>query len=559
MRTTITAALLAASALVAGCYRGTDNVAQQDGGGTEASGAGETPATSNGSDDGEAPPGVCADASLGVTPLRRLGAVEYRNSVADLFQITPPPVESLPSDAKFFDFRTTSNQMLSAGTATKYFDAAALVATARDLAAPTWFPCEEDGDCVDDYLRDEGRRIFRRPLSDDEIAHYHGLFSGRIAAGDSAAEAASILLQALLVSPHFLFLEQPTGEPGERVVLDDWQIAARLSYLVWASTPDDTLLDAAAAGGLASADARAEQAQRLLEDPRAKLAADSFFMQWFTTEDISSVVKDPVAYPQVVPELTAALEEESRLYFREVFWNRGAALDELLVSPIRVRNATLSAFYGDSLADSSELTVLDGDVDEHSFGLLSQAGLLMSVSRNAPTQIIYRGKFIRNKLLCQHITPPMAGTVPPLPEIDPLATTREQVAQHTAAPACAGCHRLLNPPGFALEHFDNIGVWRDQERELTIDATADLTDLGIDAPIDGALALSQALAASEAVQSCAVAQMFEFAIGREPASEDACITDDLFAAFVESGGDLQSLLIDIVASEAFAERVAPQE
>jgi hypothetical protein len=153
----------------------------------------------------------------------------------------------------------------------------------------------------------------------------------------------------------------------------------------------------------------------------------------------------------------------------------------------------------------------------------------------------------------------MAGTVPPLPEIDPLATTRVQVAQHTAEPACAGCHRLLNPPGFALEHFDNIGRWRDDERGLELDASADLEDLGIEGTFDGALAFSRALAASEAVQSCAVAQMFEFAIGREPSTEDACVTDDLFASFVENDGDLQQLLVDIVASEAFAERVAPQE
>ncbi|MBC8068692.1 MAG: DUF1592 domain-containing protein [Deltaproteobacteria bacterium] len=558
MRTTLSVPAVLSAILAVGCYHGTDR-ANQDGGATDDADDGPASGSEAADESGDIPPGACAETTLGVTPVRRLGATQYRNSVVDLFGITPPPVESLPSDAKFFDFRTTSNQLLSAGTATKYFDAAALVATARATATPEWFPCDEDGTCVDDYLQGEGRRIFRRPLTDDEITHYHGLFTARLEAGDTTPEAASLLLQALLVSPHFLFLEQPVGEPGERVVLDDWQIAARLSYLVWASTPDDTLLDAAAAGELATSEARAEHARRLLEDPRAAAAVDDFFMQWLTTEDISDVVKDPIVYPEVVPELTAALEEEARLYFREVFWNRGGAVDELLISPIRVRNQTLSAYYGDGLATGSELTVVEGDIDEHSFGLLSQAGLLMSVSRSAPTQIIHRGKFIRNKLLCQHITPPMAGTVPPLPEIDPLATTRDQVMQHTAEPACAGCHRLLNPPGFALEHFDNIGRWRDDERGLEIDASADLEDLGIPGPIDGALAFSQALAESEAVESCAVAQMFEFAIGREPTDDDACVTDDLFASFVQNDNDLQQLLIDIIASEAFGERVAPVE
>lgn len=548
---------LALSALLAGCYRGTDDDAVAGTG--DSDGSGTAPVGSEGSGGSEGPAGVCADATLGVTPIRRLQANEYRNTVADLFSITPPPAESLPSDAKFFDFRTTTNQLLSAGTASKYFDAAATIALARSTAHPEWFPCAEDGACVDEFLRNEGRRVFRRPLTDDEIAHYHALFTGRIGEGDSAAEAALIVLQALLVSPQFLFLTQPAGEPGERVVLDDWQIAARLSYLVWASTPDDVLLDAAAAGELGTPDARAEQAQRLLADPRAVAAVDDFFMQWFATEDISTVVKDPIAYPAVVPELTAALEEEARMYFREIFWNRGATFDELLVSPLRVRNGQLSTYYGDSLAPETQddLQLVEGEIDDRSFGLLSQAGLLMSVSRNAPTQIIYRGKFVRSKLLCQHLAPPNAGTVPALPEIDPLATTREQVAQHTSEGSCAGCHALLNPPGFALEHFDNVGAWRDDERGLPLDVTVDLGDLGIEAPIDGALALSQALADSEMAQHCAVEQMFEFAIGREPDADDACVTDDLFASFVSSGGDMQALLVDLVASDAFAARVAP--
>jgi hypothetical protein len=284
-------------------------------------------------------------------------------------------------------------------------------------------------------------------------------------------------------------------------------------------------------------------------------------MQWLAAEDISTVIKDPAIHPEIVPELTAALEEESRAYFRELFWNRGAALEELFVSPVRVRNGALAAYYDDDSvgADQAELTVIEGEIDERSFGLLSQAGLLMSIARNEPTQIIFRGRFIRAKLLCQRISPPMAGTVPPLPQIDPEATTREQVTQHTAEGECAACHTLLNPPGFALEHFDTVGRWRDDERGLPIDATAEIIGVGIDAPVDGALALSQALADNDTVRACAVAQMFEFAVGREPEPDDACVTDDLYATFVESGGDLQALLVDIVASEAFTERVAPQE
>ncbi len=551
--------LLASSS---GCYSGYAG-SQESSADTDASddgaedGAGAEEST--GGDDGGEPADACADAGLGATVLRRLTSREYANTVRDLFGVDAP-VEMLPSDGRPGSFRTTSGQALTPGTTTKYFDAARFVAEARAAADPEWFPCASDDECVEDYLRDEGLRLFRRPLEGDEISRYRDIFSGRLEDGDTPSEAADTMLQAMLVSPHFLFVELPTGAPGERVALDNWQLASRLSFLIWASTPDDALLEAAGAGELSNPDARAEAAERLLEDPRAEAAVDSFFMQWTTAENISLVSRDLQEFPDVVPELTAALEEESRLYFREVFWNRGARLEELFTSPVRVRNGALSAYYGDDLvpADQTEFTVVEADVDDHGFGILSQAGMLMAIGRNPETQIIYRGEFVQNKLLCNHITLAATDTVPPLPQIDPTATSREQVTQHTQEATCAGCHTMLNPPGFAMEHFDASGRWRDDERGLEIDASAEL--IGVtDGPVNGALEFSRALAASERVQTCAVDQMFEFAIGRQPNADDQCVTDELTTALLDSGGDLQALLVEIVASPAFALRVSPEE
>ncbi len=549
--------------LSSGCYVGVGESPAAQGdteGGTETRGG--DPADADGSDgsDGGEPAQACADAPMGATVLRRLTADEYRNTIGDLFGVEPPPLEMLPTDGRPRDFRSTAGQMLTPATTMKYFDAARFVAERRAAADPQWFPCTLDDGCVDDHLRDEGRQIFRRPLSDDEVSRYHTIFTRSMDVGDSPTEAADTMLQSMLVSPNFLYLTLPDGDPGERVDLDDWQIASRLSFLLWASTPDDALLDAAAAGELGSPSARAEMAERLLEDPRAEDAVDAFFMQWLTAENISLVAKDPALHPEVTPELTAALEEESRLYFREIFWNRGASLQELFTSPVRVRNGALSAYYGDDLvpADQTEMTVVEGDVSDEAFGMLSQAGMLMTIGRNTETKIIYRGVFVQNKLLCSDITLTSTDMVPPLPEVDPAATSRDQVAQHTAAPTCAGCHSLINPPGFALEHFDTTGRWRDDERGLKIDASAEILGLG-DGPVDGALELSAALGSSDLVRSCAMEQMFEFAIGREPTGDDSCITDELSASMLDSGDDLQALLVQIVASEAFAQRVAPEE
>ncbi len=558
------AAPLLVMALCSGCYSGygggldpgEDTQTGSDG---ADDGADETDTDSGDGSTGDVPAGACADAPLGVTAMRRLTSAEYRNTVRDLFGVEPP-AQMLPSDSHGANFRTTAGQALTPGATSKYFDAARFVAETLSTEEPGWFPCSLDDACVDAYLRDEGLRVFRRPLSDEEIDRYHAIFTARMDAGDTADASADIMLQALLVSPHFLFLEQPGGEPGERAQLNDWQIASRLSFLLWASTPDDALLEAAASGDLSTPQARAEAAQRLLEDPRAEQAIDAFFMQWTTAENISLVSRDSELYPELVPELTNALEEETRMYFREIFWNRGASLAELFTSPVRVRNGALSQFYGDGLvpADQTEFSIVEGDPTEQQFGLLSQAGLLMAIGRNADAQIIHRGVFVQNKLLCQHITLAATDEVPPLPDIDQDATSRERIGQHTAAPACAGCHALINPPGFALEHFDTTGRWRDAENGLPIDASADLVGVS-DSAVEGALGLSKALATSDLVRSCATEQMFEFAIGREPSTEDRCVLDELSTAMVDSGDDLQALLVEIVASEAFAQRVAPQD
>ncbi len=504
-----------------------------------------------------------AIANVGPTPLRRLTRVEYRNTVADLFGVPSPSNADLPDDAAdSLGFTTTTSQSLSPEGALKYFDVAASVGSALIAKLPDVFPCATgtaEADCVKVFLNTTGTKMFRRPMTADEHTYFTGVFTKGRADDASVAEAALALIQTLLVTPQFLFLIEPAeGSAEQPSMLDSWQVAARLSYLLWQTTPDATLLTAASRDELKSRDAVLAQARRMLADPRAKTAVASFFDQWLMLQQIDKVQKDTKTYPDVTQPVLAALAQESRMFVDDLFWNQEGNFGKLLMSPSRVRNKTLSTFYGDSLSQTDAPATVSGEVNEKSFGLFSQAGFLMGISRNDDDASIFRGKFVLTRMFCQPIFLPPPGVATPLPSIKPGVTSRQRVEMHTGTGVCVGCHGKMNPFGFALEHFDATGRWRDKEGDLPIDtaAQASSSDLG---PFDGARDLSSKLASSEMVKQCVVSQMFQYALRRETTDDDQCGVAALQQTFVSSDLSMKELLLSITQSSAFFARVEPKE
>ncbi len=523
------------------------------GGGTSAGGA------VNGELD-PAGPGSSAAAScsaLGATPLARLARQEYLNTARELFQIEPPAATALPEDADFGGFKTTAGQTLNAPLAEKYVDAAAAIANAVLLQPDGGFGCagRDENSCVAGFLNEMGPRMFRRPLLDPEIQHYQALFSTTRASG-TFEQAASVLLQALLLAPQFLFHieERAPGQPeGQAYALNDYQLAARLSYLFWRSPPDVELASLAAQGTLHGEAVLRGQVERLLADERARPVVRSFLSQWLRLEKIEGIMVDPVKEPAFTPALLSALSEETRSFVEQTFWSSTDTVRELLVSTTRFRNQELSRFYGDTLGSGDSLTPVTAEPDERAFGLLSQAGFLAAISRNQDAAIIYRGRFVREKLLCGQLALPPANVASPLPQFTPGMTGRQRVAEHTSGPACVSCHQLMNPLGFALEHFDYLGRWRDQDHASPIDANATIdAELG---EVSGALGLSHKLSESDLVAACATQQAFEFSVGRTPATEDSCALEALRA---EAPRNLRALLAAVPGNRVFQYRVEPK-
>jgi Protein of unknown function (DUF1592)/Protein of unknown function (DUF1588)/Protein of unknown function (DUF1595)/Protein of unknown function (DUF1585)/Protein of unknown function (DUF1587) len=505
-----------------------------------------------------------ADAQARPTPLRRLTRAEYSNIVRDLLGVEPPGAALLPDDSLSSGFTSTVGQLTTIASAHRYLDAALDVAGRLEPSIRGLMPCAataagaEELACVEAFLTKIGSRLFRRPISDAEKARYVSVFTATRDA-DTYEQSASLIVEALLVAPEFLFIEEPSGGPaGGRHALDSWQVASRLSLLLWDSVPDETLLNAAQSGSLTARDAVSAEVARMLVDPRARGPIRSFFDDWLELAKIENITRDSAAYPAVTQPLLVDLAEESRRYADHVFWEDND-VRKLFVSSTRYRNQALSAFYGDALAQGTSLERFDGEISEHNFGLLSQAGVLMTLAQAEKTAAIHRGVFLRRKLLCEALPPPPPGLATPLPEIAAGVSSRERITQHTSGAVCAACHSRINPLGFTLDHFDIAGQWREQVDGLAIDSKASIGDAGFSADVDGARALSEQLANSPNARACVVQQLFSFAFGRKPAQTDAALFDSLATKFEASGFSLKSLLTELATADDFRARVEPAE
>ena len=451
------------------------------------------------------------------TVLRRLTRAEYRNTVSQIFGVTPPADIELPDDATLNNFVTTAGLSLSASLTTRYLDAAAGIGTRLTPRLTALLGCHaslSESNCLRGWLSGPGEQIFRRPFTEAELNHYVGVFETGRATGTFAA-AATLMFEALLSSPQFLFIEQPSGPGGIPQQLDGYQLASKLSFTLWKSAPDVELLAAAKLGTLTTPAALSAQVTRLMADARAHRSVSEFFDGWLALDAIETRTRFSV------PERTA-MAAESRALVDDVFWQQGAQLRTLLP------------------------------------GLFKQKGVWAAMSANPDSAIIYRGKYVRLRLLCGQLPAPPAG-VPPLPELKPGMTSRQRIAAHTAAASCSACHGLMNPLGFALEHYDIDGNWRDTENGLPIDTSVAFKEAGFTAQVTGADDLARQLANSPAAQACAVQQMFTFVFDRRPSAYDQPTLMRLGKEFSRSGHDLRALLGAVVRTPEFASRIAPKD
>jgi len=506
-----------------------------------------------------APP---AGASAGVAPLRHLTASQYRNTVRDLLGIEDPvPPSALPADEVIAD-RFYSNVVtpLQSIDLDKYASAAQALAGKAAANLPALLPCDpkatSDAACAGKFIETFGKRAYRRPLTGVEIDRLKTVYA---AGGDFASGIAQVI-EALLQSPKFLYLTEPVPrESGKIVGVDHWAMASRLSYFLLESMPDEPLFAAAEAGQLATADQVAAQAMRLMADKRFHDTLGAFHDGWLQLGDLAGAEKDAATFPAAAwnPALKAALAEESRRFIEHVFTEGDRKVGTLLSAPFSFLSGPLYAHYGLPASTSAAWAKVDLPKDQRA-GILTQAGLLASLAHENRTSYILRGKMIREALFCAKVPPP-PGNVPPEMNVSPTASARERAAQHRADPACASCHELFDPIGFAFETYDAVGRYRAKDGGGPIDTRIDLTQtMALNGPVASALELAQKLAGADEVRDCVARQWMRYALGRNDAAEDEPSFKAASKAFRDAGGTLPDLMVAIARSDALRFQKVPQ-
>lgn len=300
---------------------------------------------------------------------------------------------------------------------------------------------------------------FRRPVDAERAEHYIGIVHAALDRKQSFEEAMLLGYRAVLCSPHFLFLTEPIGGSVPPGKLDDFAVAARLSYLLWSSTPDDVLLDLAARRELSQPLVLRAQVERMLADPRSSRFVDHFAGQWLDLRQINATTPDPEVYGEFDPFLAWSLPLETRGFF-ETILREDRSLLEFVHSDWTLLNERLAQHYGIPGVFGGELRRVELPPDSHRGGVLTQAAILKVTADGTKTSPVLRGKWVLERIVGQTPAPPPPGVAAIEPDIRGTTTIREQLDKHRDVESCAVCHRHIDPPGFALESFDVIGGWR---------------------------------------------------------------------------------------------------
>ncbi len=508
-----------------------------------------------GGEPGQTTPAVCVR-DPGPSPVRRLDRFEYDNTVRDLLGDDSRPSRSFPDEEESFGFTNNAYTLgMSAVLAEQYMFAAEALAARASTRLTELLPCDPatiGEECVRRFVFGFGRRAFRRPLSDDERADMVALFHRGRAAYGTFSGGVKVVIEAMLQSPQFLYRVELPGKPGPDgfVTVGPWETASRLSYLLWGSMPDEVLFEAAQKRALSTPAEIEAQARRMVADPKAQVTVAHFHREWLELGKLGTLLKAKDVFPEWDASLAADLETETALFLDRAFWT-GGTLDALLTAPYTFTNARLAKHYGIPVPEGSGFLEVPVDPEQR-LGFLGQGAFLASHAKPNQGSPIHRGKFVREKLLCDLLPPPPPNVPIKPPEVVAGSTERERFDQHSADPACRGCHRLMDPIGHGFAHFDGIGRYQTNDQGKAVDANGELVDtLDANGPFLGVPGLAKALAGSKQVQQCVVRQWFRFGYGRSETPADRCTLATLEAKFVASGRDVRELLVQLALTDTF--------
>lgn len=504
-------------------------------------------------------------ALTGPLAMRRLTEAQYRATIADVLGPDITVAGRFEPDNRRDGLLAVGASFVSVtGTGFEQYDALArgIAEQALDPAhRDAVLPCapqdagQADDVCAEQFIRHVGRRLLRRPLTEDDVASRVALAAeGATALGDFHAGLEPVLA-SLLLAPEFLFrVEEAEADPDDppRQRLTSATMAARLSYLLWNTTPDEELLAAAERDELVTDEGLAAQVDRLLASPRLGDAVRALFSDLYGFEEIEQglVRKDPALFPAFNQTVIDDAREQTLRVIVDHLLDRNGDYRELFTTRRAFMTRSLGLLYRVPVPSADGWEPYEFSPTGPRGGLLTHISVLAHRSHPGRSSPTLRGKFVREVMLCQDVPPP-PGDI----DFSEFAeegganrrTARDRLTVHVAEDVCAGCHSLMDPIGLAFEQLDGIGVYRTTENGATIDPSGELDGM----PFADARGLGEALARHPGLGPCFVQSVYRYAVGRDIVPGEFAFLAELEARFAAEGYHLRDILRAIVLSEAF--------
>lgn len=549
-----------------------DSAASQTSSGADSSVPGESQLDSSESDESNDDPCRAGVVQPGPAPIRRLTELQYNRTLDAMFPELALPHYPLPKTPRVHGLDNDARQQTASALLIElYHNHATDIRQRLAGALGSWWPCALEsadpssaGACGRRLIEIQGPRFHRRPLSAGQIASYTAFFEAQLAEQD-LPHAVLSLVQVWLQVPEFVYMYEPegdrNGQTNRPIALADHSLAQRLAYFLWNSMPDDELSAAADAGQLSEVEQLRAQAERMLEDPRARAAAVEFHRQWFELSALEVAQPDREAHPHFSESLRAAMAEEFARRVEHAIFAGPGTVDQLFIGRTSFVNRELAAHYG--LPDPAiDWAAIELPAHERS-GLLTSAAFATAHAQSVQPSPVQRGLFVLRRLLCIDLPDPPADVDTSLPDSDMQGTNRARYESHLSAPSCVGCHQLIDPIGFSFEHYDATGRYRQTDAGWPVDAGVSVQLPDFSGDFADAIELSDALADHPQVHACLIRHLASYALGRvvqddarDPDFENdsACILSRLRDDFATHGGQLRQLWLDLAVSDAFRHR-----
>jgi hypothetical protein len=504
----------------------------------------------------------------GTKGVHRLNTAEYNATVQDVLgtQLAPATGQWRGGELGGFD-NMAAVLGVDADQYERYFKAAEELAKdvfSKDNLRAKFVPCaaQDDQACIKSIAEAAGLRIFRRPVSAEEVTTYGKVYGAARAQGDDHNASAKLVVQAMLSSAEFLYRIELDPTPGSAAKhpLTSYELASRLSYFLWSSAPDDQLLAAASNDSLSNPTTLSEAVTYMLSDGRSNRLVSNFAGQWLGARRVIDHPTAPDIYPSWSPEIASAASEEMYLYFND-FLRSGRSWLDFMKADVNFVNGPLAAFYGNGMTAPAAGTAKLENINDGRAGFAGLVGFLAMSSPDRRTSPTLRGAWLLKNLMCT-IPPDPPANIPELEEKGDVDSTnvRDVLEAHRSMPACAGCHNLFDPFGLALEQYDGIGKFRTTYPDgsnidpKTTLVPSDAYPTGLE--MSGLAGTADAVSQNPKFATCISEKMLTYGIGRMLVDADRPYLELVNKEWLKEGAtpSVARLIQGLVSTETFRYR-----